>query len=38
MKNKNHWWDNNPEERYWIEITKRPDIGADLKAPQFDDN
>jgi hypothetical protein len=27
------WWDSIPEERYWIEITGRDDIGADLHAP-----
>ncbi|MDB3858645.1 endonuclease NucS [Candidatus Poseidonia sp.] len=30
----NRWWDDHPSEIYWIEITGRPDIGADLKAPQ----
>lgn len=30
------WWDDNPEERYWVEITDRPDVGADLKAPRAD--
>ena len=38
MNTKSHWWNNDPEEKYWIEVTKRPDIGADLKAPKFDDN
>jgi hypothetical protein len=28
------WWDSNPEERYWCEITDRRDIGSDLKCPQ----
>jgi hypothetical protein len=32
------WWDGNPEERYWLEATDRPDIGADLKAPETDDS
>jgi len=27
------WWDNDPEERYWVEITARDDIGVDLHAP-----
>ena len=30
----NRWWEDHPSEIYWIEITGRPDIGADLKAPQ----
>lgn len=32
------WWDNFPEERYWIEITGRDDIGADLHAPSSNEN
>ncbi|MDB5583793.1 MAG: hypothetical protein JWR80_8969 [Bradyrhizobium sp.] len=27
------WWDESPDEQYWIEITGRDDIGADLHAP-----
>ena len=27
------WWDGDAEERYWVEITAREDIGADLHAP-----
>ena len=27
------WWDGQPDERYWMEITARTDIGADLHAP-----
>jgi len=30
----NRWWADHPSEKYWIEITDRPDIGANLKAPQ----
>ena len=30
----NRWWEDHPEEIYWIEITDRPDIGQNLKAPQ----
>jgi hypothetical protein len=33
----NRWWDGRPAERYWVEITDRPDIGADLKAPKTTD-
>jgi hypothetical protein len=33
----NRWWDKASGEIYWLEITGRPDIGADLKAPQRDD-
>jgi hypothetical protein len=32
-----YWWDSHPEERFWMEITNREDIGADLKCPQFDE-
>ena len=27
-----NWWDAFPEERFWVEITSRDDIGADLHA------
>jgi hypothetical protein len=30
------WWDGNNSERYWMEITEREDIGADLHAPKVD--
>jgi|JI10StandDraft_1071094.scaffolds.fasta_scaffold302150_3 hypothetical protein len=29
-----HWWIGEPSEKYWCEITDRPDIGTDLKCPQ----
>src|SRR5579872_1935646 len=32
------WWDDHPDEKFWLEITDRPDLGVDLKAPQTDDN
>lgn len=32
----NAWWQADPTERYWLEITDRPDIGVDLHAPQRD--
>lgn len=32
------WWDERPDERYWIEITGREDIGADLHAPSSNEN
>ena len=32
-----HWWDGDPSERYWLEISDRRDIGVDLKAPQLDE-
>lgn len=31
------WWNGEPLERYWLEITGRPDLGADLHAPRLDD-
>ncbi len=30
----NAWWLQDPAERFWLEATHRPDIGADLHAPQ----
>jgi hypothetical protein len=29
-----YWWDALPDEKYWVEITDRSDIGTDLKCPQ----
>lgn len=29
----NRWWEGNPAEKYWMEITDRPDLGANLIAP-----
>jgi hypothetical protein len=28
-----YWWQRDPSENVWMEITRRDDIGADLKAP-----
>lgn len=33
----NRWWAKSAAEIYWLEITGRPDLGADLKAPQQDE-
>ncbi|MCK1805346.1 MULTISPECIES: protein NO VEIN domain-containing protein [unclassified Micromonospora] len=33
----NEWWREDPAERFWMEITDRSDLGADLHAPQVDD-
>ena len=33
----NRWWDGDPEELCWLEITDRTDLGRDLNAPQTDD-
>lgn len=30
-----YWWSDDPGERYWIEVTRRPDIGGDLVAPRL---
>ncbi len=30
------WWDADLAQRYWLEITDRDDLGADLVAPQLD--
>jgi hypothetical protein len=32
----NVWWYEDPAERFWLEITDRPDIGVDLHCPQRD--
>lgn len=34
----NEWWIDNPEERYWMEITDRENLGANLLAPTLGDN
>lgn len=33
-----NWWAASSDERYWVEVTGRDDIGADLKAPQANEN
>ncbi|WP_406303812.1 EVE domain-containing protein [Streptomyces sp. NBC_00885] len=33
----NKWWRHDPNERYWLEITNREDIGTNLLAPQAND-
>jgi hypothetical protein len=32
------WWATRPDEIYWLEVTRRPDIGANLKAPQLNEH
>lgn len=32
----NSWWEHDRSERYWLEISDRPDAGVDLHAPQRD--
>lgn len=32
----NAWWAGDPRQRFWLEITDRPDIGVDLHCPQRD--
>jgi hypothetical protein len=32
------WWEGNPLERYWLEITGRENLGEDVRAPRFDDS
>ncbi|WP_410535472.1 protein NO VEIN domain-containing protein [Streptomyces sp. KL2] len=34
----NRWWVGDPSERYWLEITNRPDIGTNLHAPKVNDS
>lgn len=33
MAAQNRWWRGDTRERFWLEATRRRDIGADLKAP-----
>lgn len=32
----NAWWSADPRQRFWLEVTDRPDIGIDLHCPQRD--
>jgi hypothetical protein len=32
----NAWWARDPRQRFWLEVTDRPDIGVDLHCPQRD--
>lgn len=32
------WWENLPEERFWLEVTDRPNLGVDLNTPQQRDD
>ena len=34
----NTWWTELENERYWLEVTGRNDIGVNLKAPQANEN
>jgi len=34
----NAWWEQNPAERYWLEVTDRENLGDDLIAPAFASN
>jgi hypothetical protein len=31
----NDWWSGDPAERFWMETTKRADLGVDLNAPRL---
>jgi hypothetical protein len=33
VSNSRQWWKQFTHERYWLEVTDRPDIGVNLKAP-----
>ncbi len=33
----NTWWDSDPNQRYWMEITHRDDLGANLQSPKLRD-
>ncbi len=32
----NTWWTSDPAQRYWMEITHREDLGANLQSPKLD--
>lgn len=32
------WWEGDPTEVYWLEVTDRDDLGADLRAPETDES
>jgi hypothetical protein len=34
MVMRNPWWESDPHQRYWLEITSRGDLGKDLKNPK----
>lgn len=34
----NEWWTDDPDQRYWLEITDRYDLGGDLLAPKESPN
>jgi hypothetical protein len=34
MSSIHRWWHDQTNERYWLEVTDRPDIGINLKAPK----
>jgi hypothetical protein len=38
MTNIHNWWGSNPSERFWLELTRRPDIGENLKTPQTNED
>lgn len=33
-----NWWASDDSERFWLEVTDREDLGADLRAPTLDDS
>src|SRR5438105_13894226 len=33
----NTWWEGQPQERYWLELTDRQDLGTNLRAPLQDE-
>lgn len=38
MPSIHRWWDGRAGETNWLEVTRRPDIGANLKAPQTNEH
>lgn len=34
----NRWWEHDPGELFWLEVTQRGDLGSDLHAPQTNES
>ncbi len=37
-RNIHTWWDKKLDEKFWLEVTGRTDIGVNLKAPQANEH
>lgn len=38
MRPLHNWWREKPGEVFWLEVTDRPDLGDNLKAPQSNEH